>query len=67
MPTKRRAALLCLLLLPFALLMATKIRSQSRTAAAKQAKPAQRIKSAGVFARAFFRQTGNGGCDAAAA
>src|SRR5437016_13741661 len=49
MPTKRRAALLCLLLLPFALLMATKIHSQSRTAAAKQAKPALQIKSAGVL------------------
>ncbi|HEX9232864.1 MAG TPA: glycoside hydrolase family 3 N-terminal domain-containing protein [Candidatus Acidoferrum sp.] len=49
MPTKRRAALLCLLLLPFALLMATKIHSQSRTAAAKQAKPALQIKSAGAL------------------
>jgi beta-N-acetylhexosaminidase len=48
MPTKRHAALLCLLLLPFALLMATKIRSQSR-AAAKQAKPAPQIKSAGLL------------------
>src|SRR6266700_3873953 len=51
MPTKRRAALLCLLLLllPFALLMATKIHSQSRTAAAKQTKPALQIKSAGAL------------------
>jgi len=46
MPTKRRAALLCLFLLPFALLMATKISSQSRAAAAKQAKPAPQIKPA---------------------
>ena len=38
-PMKRCAAL-CLLLLPFVLLMATKIRSQSRSAAAKQSKPA---------------------------
>jgi beta-glucosidase-like glycosyl hydrolase/CubicO group peptidase (beta-lactamase class C family) len=38
MPLKRRAAM-CLLLLPFALLMATKLRSQSRAAAAKQHAP----------------------------
>lgn len=39
MPTTRRAVL-CLLLLPFALLMATKSRSQNRAAAVKQSKPA---------------------------
>ena len=41
MPTKRRAVL-CLLLLPFALLMATKLRSHGRAAAAKLPKPAPR-------------------------
>ena len=47
MPLKRRAVM-CLFLLPFALLMATKLRSQSRAAAAtKQAKPAPTRKSAG--------------------
>jgi beta-N-acetylhexosaminidase len=47
MPLKRRAVM-CLFLLPFALLMATKLRSQSRAAAAtKQAKPAPIRKSAG--------------------
>ncbi len=46
MPLKRRAVM-CLFLLPFALLMATKLRSQSRAAAAKQAKPASNRKSAG--------------------
>ncbi len=39
MPTTRRAVL-CLLLLPFAFLMATKSRSQNRPAAVKQSKPA---------------------------
>src|SRR6266446_5687217 len=47
MPLKRRAVM-CLFLLPFALLMATKLRSQSRAAAAtEQAKPAPTRKSAG--------------------
>jgi len=40
----KRAAL-CLLLLPFALFMATKIRSQNRAAAGKSAKPAPAAKS----------------------
>jgi beta-N-acetylhexosaminidase len=44
MPTTRRAVL-CLLLLPFALLMATKSRSQNRAAAAKQSKPAPQSNS----------------------
>ena len=48
MPLKRRAAM-CLFLLPFALLMATKLRSQSRAAAAKQANPAPNRKSAGAL------------------
>jgi beta-N-acetylhexosaminidase len=48
MPTKRRVAL-CLFLLPFALLMATKILSQSRAAAAKQPKPAPQSKPTGVL------------------
>jgi len=43
----KRRAVLCLLLLPFALLMATKLRSQSRAAAAKQSKP--QSKSAGAL------------------
>src|SRR5882757_2814091 len=42
----KRAAL-CLLLLPFALFMATKIRSQNRAAAGKSAKPAPAAKSSG--------------------
>src|SRR6267154_3871163 len=46
MPLKRRAVM-CLFLLPLALLMATKLRSQSRAAAAKQAKPASNRKSPG--------------------
>jgi len=46
MPLKRRAVL-CLFLLPFALLMGTKLRSQSRAAAAKQTKAAPNHKSAG--------------------
>lgn len=44
MPTRRRAVL-CLLVLPFALLMATKLGSQSRPAAAKQLKSAPGSKS----------------------
>ncbi len=48
MPMKRRAVL-CLLLLPFVLLMATKLRSQSRAAAAKQSKPAPQRKPADVL------------------
>src|SRR5882762_8696171 len=48
MPLKRRAVM-CLFLLPFALLMETKLRSQSRAAAAKQAKPAPNRKSAGAL------------------
>src|SRR6266404_3899279 len=48
MPLKR-CAVMCLFLLPFALLMATKLRSQSRAAAAKQTKPAPNRKSAGAL------------------
>ena len=48
MPLKRRAVM-CLFLLPFALLMATKLRSQSRAAAAKQAKPAPNRKPTGAL------------------
>src|SRR5712671_2290014 len=48
MPLKRRAVM-CLFLLPLALLMATKLRSQSRAAAAKQAKPAPNRKSPGAL------------------
>jgi beta-N-acetylhexosaminidase len=48
MPLKRRVVT-CLFLLPFALLMATKLRSQSRAAAAKQAKPAPNRKSTGAL------------------
>src|SRR5713101_435351 len=48
MPTTRRAVL-CLLLLPFTLFMATKSRSQNRTAAVKQSKPAPQSKSAGAL------------------
>jgi beta-glucosidase-like glycosyl hydrolase/CubicO group peptidase (beta-lactamase class C family) len=48
MPLKR-CAVMCLFLLPFALLMATKLRSQSRVAAAKQTKPAPNRKSAGAL------------------
>jgi hypothetical protein len=42
----KRRVLLCLLLLPFLFLMASKLRSQSRAAAAKQSKPAPQSKSA---------------------
>ena len=45
---KRRAAL-CLFLLPFAFLMATKLRSQNHAAAAKSAKPAPQSKAAGAL------------------
>src|SRR5260370_7148462 len=48
MPLKRRAVM-CLFLLPLALLMATRLRSQSRAAAAKQAKPAPNRKSPGAL------------------
>src|SRR6266853_1682078 len=48
MPLKRRAVM-CLFLLPPALLMAPKLRSQNRAAAAKQAKPAPNRKSAGAL------------------
>ena len=48
MPLKRRAVM-CLFLLPFALFMATKLRSQSRAAAATQEKPAPNRKSAGAL------------------
>jgi beta-N-acetylhexosaminidase len=48
MPLKRRAAM-CLFLLPFALLMATKLRSQNRAAAAKQMKLAPNQKTAGAL------------------
>jgi beta-glucosidase-like glycosyl hydrolase/CubicO group peptidase (beta-lactamase class C family) len=48
MPLKRRAAM-CLFLLPFALLMATKLRSQNRAAAAKQTKLAPNQKTAGAL------------------
>jgi beta-glucosidase-like glycosyl hydrolase/CubicO group peptidase (beta-lactamase class C family) len=48
MPLKRRAVM-CLFLLPFALLMATKLRSQSRATAAKQAKPAPNRKPTGAL------------------
>src|SRR5258707_2047008 len=48
MPLKRRAAM-CLFLLPFALLMPTKLRSQNRAAAAKQANPAPNRKSVGAL------------------
>src|SRR4029077_12277006 len=41
----KRRAVLCLLLLPFALPMVTKLRSQSRATTAKQPKPALRISS----------------------
>src|ERR1041385_3948553 len=46
MPTRRRAVL-CLLVLPFALLMATKLGGQSRAVAAKQLKSAPGSKSTG--------------------
>jgi len=45
----KRRVLLCLLLLPFLFLMASKLRSQSRAAAAKQSKPAPQSKSAGAL------------------
>ena len=48
MLTKRRA-MLCLLLLPFAFLMAIKSRSQSREDAVKQSRPAPRRKSASAL------------------
>ena len=48
MPLKRRAVM-CLFVLPFALLMATKLPSQGRAAAAKQTKPAPNRKSAGAL------------------
>jgi beta-N-acetylhexosaminidase len=46
MSTTRRAAL-CLFLLPFAIFMATKTRSQSRTVAAKPKSPAPQTRAAG--------------------
>jgi hypothetical protein len=48
MPLKRRAVT-CLFLLPFTLVMATKLRSQSRAAAAKQPKPAANRKPVGAL------------------
>jgi beta-N-acetylhexosaminidase len=48
MPLQRRVVM-CLFLLPFALLMGTKLRSQSRAAAAKQTKPAPNQKTAGAL------------------
>src|SRR5712692_356739 len=45
----KRRVLLCLLRLPFLFLMASKLRSQSRAAAAKQSKPAPQSKSAGAL------------------
>jgi hypothetical protein len=46
MSTTRRAVF-CLFLLPFAIFMATKTRSQSRTAAAKPKSPASQTRAAG--------------------
>jgi beta-glucosidase-like glycosyl hydrolase/CubicO group peptidase (beta-lactamase class C family) len=48
MPLKRRAVT-CLFLLPFTFVMATKLRSQSRAAAAKQPKPAANRKPVGAL------------------
>jgi beta-glucosidase-like glycosyl hydrolase/CubicO group peptidase (beta-lactamase class C family) len=45
----KRRVVMCLFLLPFALLMATKLRSQSRAAAAKQANPAPNRRSTGAL------------------
>jgi beta-glucosidase-like glycosyl hydrolase/CubicO group peptidase (beta-lactamase class C family) len=45
----KRRVVMCLFLLPFALLMATKLRSQSRAAAAKQADPAPNRRSTGAL------------------
>ena len=45
----KRRVLLCLLLLPFLFLMASKLRSQSRAAAAKQSKAAPQSKSVGAL------------------
>jgi beta-glucosidase-like glycosyl hydrolase/CubicO group peptidase (beta-lactamase class C family) len=47
-PMKRRVVL-CLFLLPFAFLMATRLRSQSCASAAKSAKPAPQGKAAGAL------------------
>src|SRR5215813_5150635 len=46
---KTRRAVLCLSLLPFTIFMATKTRSQSRTAAAKPKKPAPQSGTSGPF------------------